>query len=79
MKFELNINEIDWQTEKPGRLYQSGHIEAENYNAALKKAKSELREINKDLKKNWEKDQAELGMSLPLNKCVITKLEEWGK
>jgi len=74
--FEVLIKEIDWQTNKPKNLYVTNFIKAENYNAAVKQAKVELREINKECKKNWQNDEAELGISLPQLKCVITKIEE---
>ena len=73
--FELHICDTDWETRKPAALLMSSSVDAENYEEALKRAKVELRKINKNFKKDWENDEAELGISLPQSKCVITKLK----
>ena len=77
MNFELEIHELDPMKKKVvwRQLIQASTVDAENYEEALKRAKVELRKINKNFKKDWENDEAELGISLPQSKCVITKLK----
>jgi len=73
--FELHICDTDWETRKPADLLMSSSVDAENYDAALKLAKADLKEMQKDYTRTWKQDQLEYGGSLPKPKLVITKLK----
>ena len=59
--FELHICDTDWETRKPADLLMSSSVDAENYDAALKLAKAELKEMQKDniQKKSKRKSSSE--------------------
>ena len=72
--FELHKCDTDWETRKPADLLMSSSVDAENYDAALKLAKAELKKMQKDYTRSWKEDLLEFPYT-PKPKLFIGKLE----